>query len=78
MLIELPKVSISNDGKVLETAERYIERLREIWVNDVMKIGQRSKVTAASPQPITPVQKVRAGYGSQPVYQAGSSRSFCA
>lgn len=36
MLVELPKVSLNNDIETLERAERYIEKLKEIWEVNVM------------------------------------------
>ena len=36
MLVELPKVSITNDLKTLERAERYLLELKKIWETTVM------------------------------------------
>ena len=36
ILRELPKVSVSNDPKILDLACAYVARLKEIWKNDVM------------------------------------------
>lgn len=36
ILIELPKVSVSKDITVVARAEKYINELRNIWVNHVM------------------------------------------
>ena len=36
ILIELPKVSLSNDVKILDMAYDYISKLKEIWEKDVM------------------------------------------
>jgi flagellar protein FliS len=36
ILTELPKISLNNDLKVLDRAEAYIEKLKEIWEKDVM------------------------------------------
>ena len=36
MLMELPKVSINSDIKILKRTEAYISRLKEIWENDVI------------------------------------------
>ena len=37
ILKELPKVSMNNDIKIVNTTIAYITRLKEIWENDVMK-----------------------------------------
>ncbi len=39
MLMELPKVSINNDIKILKRTEAYISRLTEIWENEVITKG---------------------------------------
>jgi len=36
MLVELSKVAVTHDVKVLELAFRYLERLKQIWEHDVM------------------------------------------
>jgi flagellar secretion chaperone FliS len=36
ILLELPKVSLTNDVDILSRTERYISQLRQIWVADVM------------------------------------------
>jgi len=36
ILMELPKVSATNDLPILERTERYLSRLKEIWETDVM------------------------------------------
>lgn len=36
ILAELPKVSLTNDVKILDTAFGYISKLKEIWEKDVM------------------------------------------
>ncbi len=36
MLVELPKISISNDIKTLDLAYSYLERLDQIWKQEVM------------------------------------------
>ena len=38
MLIELSKVAITHDVKVLDLAFRYLERLKQIWEQDVMSL----------------------------------------
>ncbi len=41
MLVELPKISITNDIKILDLAYSYIERLDQIWEHEV--IGKNHK-----------------------------------
>ncbi len=36
MLVELPKVAVSNDIKTLDRAERYLTELKKIWKTTVM------------------------------------------
>ncbi|MBF0389467.1 MAG: flagellar export chaperone FliS [Desulfamplus sp.] len=36
ILIELPKVSLTNDIEIVNRTERYISKLKDIWENDVM------------------------------------------
>ncbi|WP_022664679.1 flagellar export chaperone FliS [Desulfospira joergensenii] len=36
ILTELPKVSITNDTKILDRAHGYLSKLKEIWENEVM------------------------------------------
>jgi flagellar protein FliS len=43
MLVELPRVSVTNDVKTLDLTAIYLTRLREIWVHDVM--GKARKPT---------------------------------
>ena len=40
MLTELPKVSLSNDPKVLDLTYSYIERLNQIWETEVLNKEQ--------------------------------------
>lgn len=42
ILAELPKVTLNNDLKTLNRAEKYIFRLKEIWENDVMAKKKQS------------------------------------
>jgi len=47
MLVELPKISISNDIKTLDIAYSYLERLDQIWEHEVMgknHTGQSEKI----------------------------------
>lgn len=38
MLVELPKVSVTNDIKTLERTEKYLNELKNIWVTTVMNL----------------------------------------
>lgn len=48
ILMELPKVSINNDIRILDRSYGYIERLRAIWEKDVMgeKGGKKADTSA--------------------------------
>ena len=48
MLVELPKISITNDIKKLNLAYSYLERLDQIWENDVM--GKNHKKQSEKPK----------------------------
>lgn len=39
ILTELPKVSLTNDKKILMRTHKYISKLKDIWENDVMGKG---------------------------------------
>jgi len=43
ILAELPKVSITNDTKILMRAHLYISKLKEIWEKDVIGKGAQQK-----------------------------------
>ena len=43
MLVELPKISISNDIKTLDLAYSYLEKLDQIWENEVMNKKQKKQ-----------------------------------
>ncbi len=45
ILVELPKVSIHNDVKILDRSYSYIARLKEIWEKNVMGIQDKKEVT---------------------------------
>ena len=47
ILTELPKISLNNDLKVLDRAEAYIEKLKEIWEKDVMGKAKQNQQKAA-------------------------------
>lgn len=52
ILTELPKVSVSNDLKILDRTAAYIGKLKEIWENDVMGKGSPGQKTRpAAPKP---------------------------
>jgi flagellar protein FliS len=42
MLAELPKVSITEDVKTLDRAERYLNELKRIWIENVMNTKNRT------------------------------------
>lgn len=65
ILAELPKVTLNNDLKTLERAEKYISRLKEIWENDVMA---KKKV------PVSETMKRLSPY-SPPVSEENRSRT---
>lgn len=72
ILLELPKVSLNNDVKILMLTRRYITQLKTIWENDVMKSPAKAAREAAAPsaQPAGPrrplaAAAMRGGYGSQ-------------
>ena len=58
MLIELSKVALTHDVNALDLAFRYLERLKQIWEQDVMGL-QQVAVSAAAP----PVVAQRSAYG---------------
>lgn len=63
ILIELTKVSITNDTGILDQTEKYLTRLKEIWETDVMgKSSNSAKTDTSSPKirTVTPVSR----YGS--------------
>ncbi len=47
MLMELPKVSINNDVRIITRTERYLSKLTEIWETDVMGKGRSKPAPAA-------------------------------
>jgi len=52
ILIELPKVSLDNNLRILERSEAYIQKLKEIWEKDVMgKTAQKTTPKAFKKQP---------------------------
>ena len=70
MLVELGKVAVTHDVKVLDLAFRYLERLKQIWEQDVMGLQaptsetwpqgtQQAAVSAVAP----PVVAQRSAYG---------------
>ncbi len=63
ILMELPKVAISNDGKVIEQSRRYLSRLLEIWESTAMV--EAGLVGGASDQP--------SGKENRPLEQGASS-----
>jgi flagellar protein FliS len=43
ILVELPKVALTNDIRILDRAYRYLERLDSIWETDVMHNGMEKQ-----------------------------------
>lgn len=51
ILVELPKVSLNNDIKILDTTAAYITKLKEIWEKDVMgKKPQKEMAETKAPE----------------------------
>jgi len=79
ILVELPKVSISNDTEILRRAETYMEQLRSIWKTNVMakpekKSPEKEKPEASSSLYDAPVPVQKPGYGpSISAYETGKS-----
>ncbi len=88
MLLELPRVSITNDLKTIELSNAYIEGLRDIWKVNVMGIADKksnqNNENALNQQvgDTVPSVKTRAsynklsGYANQP--SIAGNRSFSA
>lgn len=57
ILLELPKVAVSQDLQVLRQARGYLERLKEIWEQTAMResgevgVPQSSRIAAVAPHP---------------------------
>ncbi len=47
ILMELPKVSLTNDIEIVNRTERYVSKLKDIWENDVM--GKKAASTQQQP-----------------------------
>ncbi len=61
ILTELPRVSITNDIKVLDLTKSYIEKLNDIWETQVLASrGKKQKMT----KPTKSVSPISKGYGS--------------
>ena len=72
ILTELPKVSMTNDTRILDRTEKYLTRLKNIWETDVMgKSGTAVKIkpVLVKAKRCTPVS----GYGN-----TGSTQRFSA
>lgn len=72
MLMELPRVSITNDVKTLDLTAAYLKRLREIWAHDVMGKANKplaEEKAAPGPQNLTP--KSRPVTVPQPINRPG-------
>ena len=69
ILVELPKASLTNDVKILDTAYGYIAKLKEIWEKNVMGkdvSGQQTRAMAGmqSAKGYDPGVTSRISYGS--------------
>ncbi len=78
ILIELPKVSIHNDLKILDRSYSYIARLKEIWEKNVMGMQDKEEVTIPfvenNPQE-EPVSNTRYSTGSINNYGSYNGRN---
>lgn len=72
-LAELSKVAITHDAKVLDLAFRYLERLKQIWEQDVMGLPsqaaeeQPGTAPTATRATVSPFTAQRPGYGATPL-----------
>ncbi len=76
ILMELPKVSVTNDLEILRKVHSYISRLKEIWETDVMQKGK----TAVNPYVIPSTPKngpFHKGFAPDNSQQSGF-QSICA
>lgn len=69
ILLELPKVSINNDIRIVERTESYISKLMGIWETDVMGKGQSTaqKPLQKKTAPI-PIKPLPGGYSQAPTH----------
>lgn len=78
ILVELPKVSIQNDVKILDRSYSYIARLRDIWEKNVMGLQDKKEVAIPfvenNPEE-EPVAKNRYSSGSINNYGSYNGRS---
>lgn len=81
MLVELSKVAVTHDVNVLALAFRYLERLKQIWAQDVMGLQPpTSEAWQQGTQPVAmsatapPEATARSTYGSHP-YSLGARRT---
>lgn len=51
ILTELPKVTLNNDLKILNQAEAYIAKLKEIWETDVMRKSKQKTAEKSFKKP---------------------------
>lgn len=69
ILVELPKVSVSNDVLILERVQGYISKLKEIWEKNVMQDCEFSEAAKSEvlERPVNPPQarlnNAMRGYG---------------
>jgi flagellar protein FliS len=74
LLVELSKVAITHDVNVLDLAFRYLERLKQIWEQDVMGLhttGQEAQPSEVPPAVVStvavPLVAQHRPYGASPV-----------
>ncbi len=70
MLVELPKVSVTGDVRILDRAEKYLTQLKKIWETTVMNYSANKNRPPSNTQNIKPMQT---GY---PGNAASNGRSF--
>ncbi len=84
ILTELPKVSLNNDVKILDQTFSYINRLKDIWENDVIgKKAENENVEQLSDkkkekelQQQHPISYGKVGGYNSPSRAMGETRSF--
>lgn len=71
MLVELPKVSVNKDIKILDRSEKYLSELKRIWETSVMNISKHQKTSAPSAKQVKHNLKNYTP-NNQNIYQGGS------
>lgn len=73
ILTELPKVSLSQDIKILKQAHMYISRLKEIWEETAMRENGLGESREKSREAIRPAPASGSGYESQVAVKSTSN-----